>query len=448
MRTRPTVLIAALAVMSLPMQAQGLRDKFSQLFVFGSDGVQLFLAGTADPNNAESIKQHGKHFIPASVGANGSLIAFIGNAIAGSASNAPISAASAGTTFRFEGGVPVATSVSSGPLFAERAQTLGRGRVFAGFNRNRAHFQSLRGVPLNDIRLIFTHENVTNATLPKCDSIAGGDCNLMGIPKLENDIMLFNLALDVDVSVSSFFLTYGLLDRLDLSFALPVVSASLRGTSNAELVPFGGPPAVHFFAGTPDNPVLHATRTVEGSATGIGDVAARLKLNLNQSARSAFALLIDARFPTGSEEDLLGSGHFSGRGLAIVSARFDDFTPHANVGFLVRSGKLENDAVLATVGFDQRLASWATIAADLISEFQVGASKLRLPTTVHYQAPFRRTIEPSSIPEIRDDLINGSVGVKFRTYGELTAVANAIVPLNRAGLRPNLLWTFGMEYSF
>ena len=445
---RKLALLTALVATTHPLHAQGLRDKFADLFVFGPGGVQLTLPGSSDPTNPENIRAHGKHFIPASVGANGSLIAFIGNAIAGSAANAPISAASAGTTFRFEGGVPVATSVSSGPLFAERAPTLGKGRVFAGFNRNRAHYQSLRGIPVNDIRLIFTHENVTSATFPKCDSIAGGDCNLFGVPKLENDIMMFNLALDIDVTVSSFFLTYGLTDRLDLSFALPVVSASLRGTSNADLLPFGGPPAAHFFAGTPDNPVLHATRSVEGSATGIGDVAARMKLNLNQSARAAFSVLLDARFPTGSEADLLGTGHFAGRGLAIVSARFDDFTPHANVGFLVRTGKMENDAVLATIGFDHRLASWATLAADLISEFQVGESKLRLPTTVTYQSPFRRTIEPSAIPEIRDDLINGSIGVKFRTYGELTAVANTIVPLNRAGLRPNLLWTFGMEYSF
>ena len=104
--------------------------------------------------------------------------------------------------------------------------------------------------------------------------------------------------------------------------------------------------------------------------------------------------------------------------------------------------------VLATLGFDHRMAPWATLAVDLISEFQIGANKFNLPTTVTYDAPFRRTVEPSSIPGMRDNLINGSFGLKFKTIGEVTGVANAIIPLNRGGLRPNMLWTFGIEYSF
>ena len=84
----------------------------------------------------------------------------------------------------------------------------------------------------------------------------------------------------------------------------------------------------------------------------------------------------------------------------------------------------------------------------MISEFQIGANKFNLPTTVTYDAPFTRTVEPSSIPGMRDNLINGSFGLKFKTIGEVTGVVNAIIPLNRGGLRPNMLWTFGIEYSF
>lgn len=447
-RFRKFLLIASAASMAAPLHAQGLREKFSSLFIFGPGGSPLFLAGSADPNNPASIRQHGDHFIPASVDANGSLIAFLSSAISGSAANAPVSAASSGTTFRFEGGVPVPTSISAGPLFAERAPTLGRGRVFVGFNHNSASYSSLRGVPLDDIRLIFTHENVTEAESPGCNVLAGADCSHMGVPTLENDIMLFKLALDVNVTVSSFFLSYGLRDNVDISFVLPIVSASIDGSSDAEIVPFGGPTAAHFFAGTPENPVLNAHTTVRGSATGLGDVAARLKWSVNSSQRSDLSFLVDARFPTGSVEDLLGSGHFSARGLALVSARFGEFTPHANLGYLVRTDEHQNDAVLATAGFDHLLAPWATLAVDLISQFQVGANKLRLPGPVNFDVPFTRSVQPSSIPEIRDDIINASFGMKFRTVGELTAVTNAIIPVNRAGLRSNLLWTVGLEYGF
>ena len=443
-----TLTALLLASPSPSLEAQGLRGKFSQLFVFGPGGLELFLPGSADPSNPASVQVHGKHFIPSSVDANGSLISFISNAISGAAANAPSSAASSGTTFRFEGGVPVPTSVSSGPVFGERAPTLGRGRVFVGFNSSRAHFASIRGVDMHDIKFTFTHQNVTSATSPGCDSIAGGDCRLMGVPKLENDVMDFRMMLDVDVTVNAFTMTYGLTDRLDLSFELPLVTVDLSGSSYAQMVPFGGPPAAHFFGGTPDKPILDASQAVSGHATGMGDVAARLKISVSHSARSAFSLLVDARFPTGNTEDLLGAGYFTARGLAIVSARFGAFTPHANVGYTARGGPLRNDAVLATVGFDHLMAPWATLAADLLTEFQIGANKLRLPGVVTYDAPFKRTVLPTTMPDIRDDLINASFGFKFRTFGDLTAVTNAIVPLNRPGLRSNVLYTFGLEYGF
>ena len=444
---RSLAVLAALALGTTQLTAQGLREQFGKLFTFGS-GDQLFLSGSADPNNPASIQVHGAHFVPARVGANGAIISFISNAIAGSAASAPISAASAGTTFRFEGGVPVATSGSAGPLFAERSQTLGRGRMFAGINRTSASYKAIRGVPLDDIRLIFTHENVTEASSPGCSAAQGGNCDQMGVPRLENDLMLFNLSLDVTASVTSLFFAYGITDRIDVSFAAPLVSVSLNGSSSAEVVPFGGPPSVHFFGGTGDAPVLNAKNSVSGSATGIGDVAARVKVNLSQNDRVGFGVLVDARFPTGSEDDLLGTGNSSTRALAVVSARYGDFSPHANIGMLVRTGETENNAFLATIGFDHLIRPGATLAVDMIAELQAGDSKFELPTTVNYQTPFARSINPNPIPEVRDNLVNGSIGVKFRTWRDMNGVVNTIVPLNRGGLRPNMLWTFGVEYSF
>ena len=58
----------------LAAQGGGLRDKIAELFIFGSGGDPLFLAGSADPNNPVSIQAHGTHFIPSSVAQNGSII--------------------------------------------------------------------------------------------------------------------------------------------------------------------------------------------------------------------------------------------------------------------------------------------------------------------------------------------------------------------------------------
>src|SRR5213593_3063526 len=159
-----------LVLVTSSLAAQGLRERISELFIFTAGKDPLFLGGTADPNNPATIQLHANHFIPSARAENGSLISFIGNAISGNVANIPVSATSGGSTFRFEGGVPVRTSTSPGPVFAERAQTLGRGRVFVGANVNRLHFETLRGVSLKDIEMTFTHVNVTG---PLCDSIQG-----------------------------------------------------------------------------------------------------------------------------------------------------------------------------------------------------------------------------------------------------------------------------------
>jgi hypothetical protein len=428
-----------------PVHAQHLRDEISQLFIFGGGDEPLFLGGSASPNNPQAIQLHGSHFIPSAVASNGTVISFLTNSIGGSVANLPVSASSGGTTFSFQGGVPVRTSTSTGPIFAERAQTLGRGRVLATVTRSGLQFKTFRGVDLSNTEFTFTHANVD---FPGCNQLFNGNCVLMGVPAFENDVIDLNLDLNVNLTVTSFLLTYGITDRIDFGVVVPLVNTSLTGNSAAQIVPFGPPPVLHFFGGTPTNPVLTASRFVEGSATGLGDVIARVKINLHRGDPLSIAVLADTRFPTGSEEDLLGSGAWGARGLGIVSAHFGPFSPHANVGYAYRGGEFETDAFLATAGFDHLLTSWATLAVDLISEFQVGSSPLQVPAPVQFQAPYQRTVVPSEIPDRRDDLINGSIGVKLTAFPGFTFIANTIWPLNSGGLRPDVIWTAGAEYNF
>src|SRR5438094_5186823 len=164
--------LVGLSLAVSPLDAQGLRGKISQLFIFADGKDPLFLSGTAGSDAATAV--HADHFVPAANSDNGTLISFISAAISQNVANLPVSATSGGSTFRFEGGVPVRTSGSPGAVFGERASTLGRGRVFVGANINHLHFETLRGVSLNDIQMTFTHQNVTG---PQCDSIIGQSGN-------------------------------------------------------------------------------------------------------------------------------------------------------------------------------------------------------------------------------------------------------------------------------
>ena len=451
MRRRSAVLSLAffVAIIATPdvLTAQGgLRQQLSQLFVFSDGEEPLFLAGSATSTNPASVRAHGRHYIPSSTAENGSIIGFLVGALGSSIGSIPIGATTSGETFRFEGGVPVSTATSAGPIFGERGQTLGRGRMLTGINRSSFQYSSLRGVPLSNIGLTFTHENVDYET---CDAENGGqDCSQMGVPVLENEVMQFNLNLDIHVAVTSFYATFGVTDRIDLGVVVPLTETSLTGTSNAMIVPFGPPPAAHFFAGTPTNPVLQSNQTSSGSAFGVGDVAARLKINAYHKGKTFIAVFADARLPTGDENDLLGAGAFSVRSLAVASTRFGDFSPHINAGYYYRGSDSQNDAVLTTVGFDHLLGQGITLAADVVGEFQVGASKLYLPPPVTYDAPYHRTINTTVIPDMRDNIVNGAFGAKFNASKNTLIIANVLVPLNRGGLRANHAYTLGLEYGF
>jgi hypothetical protein len=415
---------------ALPAVAQhgGVRSRIAELLSFGSCGEPLCLDNSVNATNG-----HGRHFIPDIIARNGAIVDFLADAIAANASNLPLSATGSGITFRFVGGLPVRTSTSLGPVFGERAQTLGRGRVVVGANMSSTSFTSLRGVPLDRLTLNFTHDDVAPAGL--------------GLPLRENDMLVVNLDINVNLLVTTFFTTWGVSDAVDVGFAIPIVHTGLTGRSVGQFIPFGIPTS-HFFAGDSANPVLRATASTFGFATGVGDIALRMKANIRSSERLAIAFMGDARLPTGNDENLTGSGKFGVRGLLLGSSRLGSVSPHINLGYKLRTGAGRSDAVLATAGFDQPMSDWATVAVDMISEWQVGGGELKLPEEVRFDFPVPRTIVPTNIPNMKDHSAHGSFGMKFRVLGGPILVANALVPLRRGGLESRLLWTLGIDGNF
>jgi hypothetical protein len=422
--------VLCLLVAASPVRAQTLRQDINDLFVFGTCGQPLCL---------DLPDEHGQHFLPAIGQGQNNLINFVGNAVGVTVSNIPVSAAASGALWgRSEAGLPVRTTTSSGPIFAERAQTLGRGHVLIGLGISNFDFTTIRGVPLSGLVFDFTHQDT-------------GNDNNLGTPLFENDIVEVRTNLSVNLFAATGVITYGLLDAVDIGVAVPLVHTSLDGTSIAQILP-EDPTIPHHF-GTNVNPSLTADTSVHGSATGIGDVAARMKIRVAQGDRVGAALIGEVRFPTGKEEDLLGSGEYAARGLGILSARYGNFTPHVNVGYLYRGGDLQNDAILATLGFDHMLAGWATFAADVISEWQVGASKSRQPAPVTLETPVgsavsARIVPISNIPERPDDVVLGSFGFKFNSSNGVMVVTNALLPIRRGYLQPDIAWTVGLEYTF
>ena len=427
MHVRRSLFVGLFLVWSQPLAAQTLREQIrTDLFTFGTCGEPLCLAG--------ALTGHGSHFIPATQSAAGDILDLLGNALAASVSNTPVGSTSSGVTYQFVGGLPVKTATSGGPIFGERSQTLGKGRFFVGANVSAMHFERLRGVRMDDVEFNFTHQDT-----PPLDTL--------GSPFFENDVIGVRVAMNINLVVTTFVASYGLVDGVDLSVAIPVVHTSVQGTSVATIHP-AGYPSPHRFAGTDSAPVMTAVAGMDGSASGIGDVAARLKVNVVQSNAFGAAILLDGRFPTGNEQNLLGSGKFSGRGLGIVSAKFGTLAPHLNIGYVFRDAQQSNNSVIATAGLDNAVAGWATMAFDLLSEWQLGDSKLKIPGPVQYLMPFPHTVIPTNIPAQKDDFLSASVGFKFQTPRGILITTNALFPLRNSGMQPSVVWTGGLEYNF
>jgi hypothetical protein len=421
-----SVLLLWLPACVAAQEGGGLRDRVArELFTFGDCGLPLCL----DLTNA-----HGSHFVPSLQGGNLAVIAFLTDAIGSATQRVPLSATSSGATFSVVGGLPVRTSVSAGPIFGERTQTLGRGRFFVGASVTGIEFTSLNGAPLDNIFLNFQHSNEAPS-------------DTLGNPDFENDLLALNLAMKVNALVATVAMTVGLTDFIDVGVAVPLVRTQVSGRSEAQFLPFGGA-AIHRFGGTDADPILRATATMEGSATGLGDVAARLKLNLGQGQRMGAALLAEMRFATGAEEDLLGTGSSQLRVLGLYSAQLGTFSPHLNIGYAARESEQVNDAVLVSLAMDNLLTDWATLAFGFESELQVGANKFELPPPVVYQYPFERRVPATNVPNKSGDLLRASLGGKFTVRGGTVLVANVLFPLRDVGLQPDFIWTLGVDFPF
>jgi hypothetical protein len=207
---------------------------------------------------------------------------------------------------------------------------------------------------------------------------------------------------------------------------------------------------------------MSASSSVNGTATGIGDISARMKINLTGGVRRdqppstvGVAFLADVRLPTGDADELLGIETGMIRALAIVSGRWDGISPHVNAGYLLRQGDGLPDAFLGTIGLDARASDHMTFALDLISQWEYGSPKWSLPGAI--RVPLDGSVppimlEPSSVPGLssaRDRrVLDMAAGLKFRIGSDMVLVTNALVPIRKVGLRPDMMWTLALQSAF
>lgn len=426
-RLRSTALAVLFAAMPSALAAQqSLTGQIGDLIRFGSCGQPLCLVTGAGT--------HQTHFLISAQSASTQLSEFLTNSITASVGRLPISATSSGTSFKFVNGAPVQSTSSFGPIFAERAATMGQGRYLIGVSTSNIAFSKLRGQSMDKISINLTHQDVGAPGL--------------GNDPTESDVVGIDLKMKISLQVSTLSATYGVTDRLDVSVAVPIIASSLEATGFAQIYnPTGLITGFHNF-GTVQAPTSSARDTVKGSSSGLGDITARAKFNIKNTSTSGLAILANVRIPIGDESNFRGAGAVAANALLIGSATYGNFSPHANVGYALRTGTSENNALLGSFGFDQMLNKRATLAVDILSEFQAGGDAGKLPPNVTFSAASPvRTVQGSNIPNEKDNPIALSAGGRFLVNG-YTLLANGVKPIKSGGMQANFIWTLGLERVF
>lgn len=404
---RPTTRTAGAIAIALASGTAGAAEL--QNFVidlYGGDGISLSSQG------GPFAAAHAAHFTDESLEA----FTLLNSAIASASGTFAFNSTFTGITFDVATGVPVETQDSLGPLLAESATTLGKGKIDLAFGVSRFKYDRIDGQKLDNIVLDFPHEDCCSfqggIQRPPADGVISG---------FETDLVRVNLDIDLEYDVYAFFANYGLTDRWDVGIVVPVISVDANARARAEVVPISGS-TVHSFFGQDE---LQNSST-SGSKTGIGDVVVRTKYNFLRDAGSApdLSFLAQVTAATGDEKDLLGTGETRYKAGLIASKRYGAFGPHLNVAYETSSGEDYLDNITYAAGFDVRVSPKFTAGLDVLGRHNPD------------QDAVDRTV------------LDVALSAKWNPFKGANAPLNAyvIVPANRDhGLRSDVVYGVGID---
>jgi hypothetical protein len=105
-------------------QAQTLQDLMGRLFILDDHTVPLQVYARVAPSEAAGGIEVDDGFRPTAVRANADILRFLTRWVGAGPGDFPVISTSGGVTFTFKGGLPEATAISAGPIFAEQGHEL------------------------------------------------------------------------------------------------------------------------------------------------------------------------------------------------------------------------------------------------------------------------------------------------------------------------------------
>jgi hypothetical protein len=492
-----TLVSVALLCVATPVRAQADHQLAGLLLDLLSESGRN--STTPNPANPNTDIAHAMHFIP---GLSLQLAPReLNKAIGLGLTTFPLPSSAGGfayTTDPTTGEIRLAAA-TFGPVYAERALTIGKRRFDFGLAFQPTSFDSFETAELGDgsMQFILEHNNCCPATNPgvtNAPDLPTGEGPDPFNPAFERDLLRSAISLDIEANTTVFYANYGLTDRFDIGAAIPIVSVQMDGAVTSTIVrtATNATPEqrrIHTFDGGQDSFTVAETR----SATGLGDILLRAKYNFVRSGGNALAAAIDLRLPTGDEDDLLGTGATQTRVQLIASGEYGVFAPHASFGYTFSNGEVSDltadvnntvesdvpgrfeipppsfdpsvpDEVNYAFGFSAAAHPRLTLGFDFIGRtvrdvFRFDVGDRSLPNRDPGAVPpgtgaFPSTDElivrgdPNNGTRQNLNLLLGVVGGKVNIGRGLLLNAGVLFPLSNSGLQPNVTPYFSFEYVF
>jgi hypothetical protein len=355
----------------------------------------------------------------------------------------PLGASSAGFAYVSDPktGDRTLKAVSFGSVYTERALTNGRGVLNLGVSFQVASFDTLQGVDLRDGGFPIQSQLGTYTS----DGSNVGDA--------------WRATLDIDSRIFVFSGSYGVTDRFDLGWAVPVASIKARGQilrdynggKEWDLNLFVNGVFIRDLYPGKIGTVAQFDDTAE--ATGIGDVVVRGKFGFGAIARQSAMVSAELRLPTGDEDNLLGTGKTSMKLIAGGSKHLGAGSLNINGGYTV--GGLTDEfnvsaggevALLArkqlTLSFDfisQTLRDTVSANEQLISFNQLGTN----------EGGERRIIVSYGFwNRGSTTLTRAAAGAKYAIKNNWLVTASVLFRLNDNGYQPKVVPLVGLEHTW
>jgi hypothetical protein len=331
----------------------------------------------------------------------------------------PIPSASSGITFTFN---PQTSAFERdtemlGQIYLERAQPIGKGRLNMSVTYQYVSADTIDGQDLGSL----------SDTRPIRDPATGV---LFVIPHL--DVKLHTQ--EVTTSV-----TYGITEDLEANLTVPLLVTKFD--VSGRLVQLGGTP----------NPVQ--TGTTADTDFGVGDIFLRGKYRLLRGRFGELAAGLVFRLPSGNEGDFQGTGLFEVDPRLFASTPVVTLAPHFRVQGYVNAGldlvpqeSDRGDGVWG-VGGDIMLATRVTLSVAFLAR----ESFARLVPPGSFDVP---RANGTSTPVFgldpgQPNYYNLSIGGRVNLWGDtIFGMWNVIVPVNKSGIRSDVVPLIGIEAAF